>query len=294
MQDTTKLSIFFGDLLVCSSNTLKLKFLVAMPLFVLLQHSTTLILNVSPLTVLSLLFIRSIHPNVTNTNTKVIYIDTSIVYFCHEHILYLMIAMVPCIFLVFIPALLLCVYPTRIYRRLSQLISTQKQLAITAFAEALHNCYKYGLNGTRGYRALAGLIILVYPVAALLSYIAWKIVAPATGLTRHIIEGYMLFALSLVMSYVSQCKSTLANFSLSYHTFMFGVLLFGKGYWYDLSVKTEALELILIIIPILSHTFVFFWMVYISCRYIRVKIRLCDFKITMPSFLRHYLFEESC
>ena len=150
--------------------------------------STTLVMSVSTLTVYSILHIKSINHNVTNI-TQVLYIDPSVVYYSHEHILYFMIAMVPCIFLVIIPALLLCVYPTRIYRRLSQLISTRKQLAITAFAEALHNCFKDGLNGTRDYRALAGLVILGYPVAFLLSYITWKIVAPPTGLTRHIIVG---------------------------------------------------------------------------------------------------------
>ena len=250
--------------------------------------STTLVLNISSLTVLSFLFIRSIQPNVTTTKTQVLYIDPSVVSYSHEYILYLMIAMVPCIFLVFIPALLLCVYPTRIYRRLSQLISTRKQLAITAFAEALHNCFKDGLNGTRDYRALAGLVILVYPVAALLEFITWITVASATSLTRHIIDGYMLFALSLVVSYVRPCKSTLANFSLSYHAFTLGVLQFGMEYWHDLSIKTEALELIWILIPLLSHTFVFFWIVYITCRYIRVKTRLCDFRITMSSVFRHY------
>ena len=234
--------------------------------------STTLVLNVSALTVYSTLYIRSINTNVTDTNTRVLYIDPSVVYYSHEHILYLMIAVVPCIFLVFIPALLLCVYPTRIYRRLSQLISTRKQLAITAFAEALHNCFKDGLNGTRDYRALAGLIILGYLVASLLSYITWIIVAPATGLTRDIIDGYMFFATSLIVSYVRPCKSTLANFSLSYHVFMFGVLEFGRHYWNNLSVKTEALELTFIIIPLLSHMFVFFWMVYIMCRYVRINV----------------------
>ena len=235
--------------------------------------STTLVINVSALAVYSTLYIRSINPNVNDTNTQVLYIDPSVVSFSHEHILYFMIALVPCIFLVLIPALLLCVYPTRIYRRLSQLISTRKQLAITAFAEALHNCFKDGLNGTRDYRALAGLIILGYPVAALLSYITWKIVAPPTGLTRRIIEGYMLFAVSLVVSYVRPCKSTLANFSLSYHVFMFGVLCFGNNYWHnDISIKTEALELTFIIIPFLSHMFVFFWVVYIICRYVRINV----------------------
>ena len=243
--------------------------------------STTLVMSVSTLTVYSILHIKSINHNVTNI-TQVLYIDPSVVYYSHEHILYFMIAMVPCIFLVIIPALLLCVYPTRIYRRLSQLISTRKQLAITAFAEALHNCFKDGLNGTRDYRALAGLVILVYPVAALLSYITWKIVAPPTGLTRDCISGYTAFALSLVVSYVRPCKSTLANLSLSYHVFMFGVLLLGKNYWCnDISVKTEALELTFIIIPFLSHMFVFFWVVYIIYRYVDINIFLSQINVCL-------------
>ena len=231
--------------------------------------STTLVINVCTLTLYSRLYTNL---NGTNTNTRVLYIDPSVVYYSHEYILYLMIAMVPCIFLVIIPALLLCVYPTRIYRRLSQLISTRKQLAITAFAEALHNCFKDGLNGTRDYRALAGLVIFSYPVASLLSYIAWITVVPATGLSRDHINGYLAFVVSLVVSFVRPCKSTLANFSLSYHTFMFGLVLFGRCYWNDLSVKTEALELTFIIIPLLSHMFVFFWVVYIICRYVRMNV----------------------
>ena len=55
-----------------------------------------------------------------------------------------------------IPSVLLCIYPTRVYRYLSRFLSARKRLAITAFAEALHSCFKDGLNGTRDYRALAG------------------------------------------------------------------------------------------------------------------------------------------
>ena len=278
------LSLFLKHLniTVCSSNAI----IYAFATFTFLS-STILALNVCILTIYHPLFIRSTNPNITNTNTRVLYIDSSVVYFSHEHIIYLMIAMVPCIFLVFTPALLLCVYPTRIYRRLSQLISTRKQLAITAFAEALHNCFKDGLNGTRDYRALAGLVILSYPIAALLSYITWITVVPATGLSKEHIQGYMAFALSLVVSYVRPCKSTLANFSLSYHTFILGVLFFGFSYWNDLSVKPEALELTFIIISFLSHMFVFFWVVYIICWYIRVSIGFCHFRITIPNVFKH-------
>ena len=255
--------------------------------------STTLVLNLITLTFFSLLFIRSIHPNVTTTETQVLYIDPSVVVFSHEHIFYVMIAMVPCIFLVFIPALLLCVYPTRIYRRLSQLISTRKQLAITAFAEALHNCFKDGLNGTRDFRALAGVIILIYPVAFWLSATTFVTLVSATGLTKEHTNGYIIFTLSLVVSYVRPCKSTLANFSLSYHAFMLGVFEFGIVNFNDISVKKEALELTFAIIPFLSHMFVFFWVVYIICQYIRVNIGLCHFRIALASSFRHFFFSRN-
>ena len=255
--------------------------------------STTLLLNVSALTVSSTLLFRSINPNVTKTDTQVLYIDPSVVLDSHEYIIYLMVAMVPCIFLVIIPALLLCVYPTRIYRHLSQLISTRKQLAITAFAEALHNCFKDGLNGTRDYRALAGLIILGLPVGSLLSHIAWITVSPATGLSRYRILGYMSFAMSLVVSYVRPCKSTLANFSLSYHAFMFGVFEFGIDSWNDLSIETEALELTFTIIPFLSHMYVFSWCIYIICRHIRVRFGLYHFRTTILNVFRHFFIFKS-
>ena len=163
-------------------------------------------------------------PSITNTSEGVLYIDPSVVYFSHEHILYLIIALVPCVFLVFIPALLLLVYPTRIYR---SFISTRKQLAITTFAEALHNCFKDGLDGTRDYRSLARLIILGLPIGSLIIYITWlAAVSWTTGYPRHCTTGFLFFALSLVVAYVRPCKLTLANLSLSYHAFMLGILEF--------------------------------------------------------------------
>ena len=254
-----KITLSYGDSIIHGFATL------------IFLSSTTLIFNVAMLTVYTHVYFSNGH--VININNTLLYIDLSVVYYSHEHILYLMIAMVPCIFLVFIPALLLCVYPTRIYRRLSQLISTRKQLAITAFAEALHNCFKDGLNGTRDYRALAGLIILGLPVGSLLSYIAWK---PAFGTgysrscvtdyySRSCVTGILLFALSLVVSYVKPCKSTLANLSLSYHTFMFGVFEFALDV---LPLRPRDQKLTLLIIPLLSHVLVLAWIAFIVCRYI--------------------------
>ena len=101
-----------------------------------------------------------------------------------------------------------------------------------------------------------------------MSYIMWVIANPA-GFTRHYVDGFLFFALSLVVAYVRPCKLTLANLSLSYHAFMLGILEFGVSYWDDLSIATGALELTFILIPLLSHTFAVSWGVYSISQYVR-------------------------
>ena len=215
------------------------------------------------------------YSSVTHNFTKVLYLDTTVPYPVHEKSLIVIIffAAVPCVFLVLIPALLLLVYPTRIYRSLSRLISTRKQLAITTFAEALHSCFKDGLNGTRDYRSVAGLIIVASPTFSLVGLVTWKLLSIfVAGYTkRHCITGHLLFVLSLVVSYVRPCKSTLANISLSYHCFMMGVFqLFGLCGWEDDTYETERLELTLVIIPLLSHILVLCWALYTFCRWLKI------------------------
>ena len=80
---------------------------------------------------------------------RVLYTDPKVE--LNTNIPYILIAVVIFIFISLIPSLLLCIYPTRLYRYLSRFLSARKRLAITAFAEALHSCFKDGLNGTRDY-----------------------------------------------------------------------------------------------------------------------------------------------
>ena len=81
----------------------------------------------------------------------VLYYDPTVVAYSSEHIPYLVVAMVVCFLLAVCPALLLCLYPTRLYERLSRCCSPRKRIAIKTFVEALHSCFKNGLNGTRDY-----------------------------------------------------------------------------------------------------------------------------------------------
>ena len=209
--------------------------------------------------------IRSINLilNTADVSHQVLYFDPTIIWFSQEHIPYIIAAVVPFIFLTLIPSTLLCVYPTRIYRYLSRFISARKQLAITAFAETLHGCFKDGLNGTRDYRALAGMLILGGAGVAVMSVIAISIGHVAEGYTVEFITGLELMSISLILSYMRPCKSTIANLSLSYHVMMFGILSIALHLWQrDLSTGTETLMETFIIIPIISHVLVFMWAMY--------------------------------
>ena len=232
--------------------------------------STTIAYNVAALILTTFMF--------SNIDTQIIadvlFIDPFIYTFSHEHCLYLVVAAVPCVCLVLVPALLLCVYPTRLYQYLSRFISARRQLAITSFTEALHNCFKDGLNGTRDYRALAGVIILALPFIA-------TIKETIGGYSAFCVLSYTYLGSSLLISYVRPCKSLLANLSLSYHSIVLGILTYGFHLWErDLSTGTEALELTFIIIPFVSHVLVLSWMGYTVFQYVKARCGL-DFGLRL-------------
>jgi hypothetical protein len=130
--------------------------------------------------------------------------------------MFMIIPLLQCLFLVFIPCLLLIIYLTRLYRSLSQFSSARKQLAIV---ESLNCCFKDGLNGTRDYRTCAGLVMLLFPLCILVvSY--WPFFP---GFSLEIRLCYLFSLLSLFISYASPFKSTVTNVSVSYFSVVFGL-----------------------------------------------------------------------
>ena len=164
------------------------------------------------------------------------------------------------IFISLIPYLLLCIYPTRLYRYLSRFLSARKRLAITAFAEALHSCFKDGLNGTRDYRAMAGgTFFITLPLGAII-YFSRRVIS---GGTLRIVQIMLWMILACIVSYVKPCKSAVANISLSFHMTMYGNLICLTYLWeYHLSVETDTLELMFIVTFLLPHILVAVWAGY--------------------------------
>ena len=193
---------------------------------------------------------------------NVLYIDPTVELFTQTHTEYIIIATVPFIFLSLIPSFLLLIYPTRIYRYLLRCLSARKRLAITAFAEALNSCFKDGLNGTRDYRAFAGVIIMLPTLYTAIRIVVMKIGYPGTSAAVLSIGLY-----SLIITFLKPCKSSIANLSLSFHSAMMVVIAIAYYLWVDdLSTPTKTLELTFILIPVTSHALVLTWAGYTLTR----------------------------
>ena len=186
---------------------------------------------------------------------RVLYTDPSLM--MNACIPYAVIAAVCFLIISIIPSLLLCIYPTRLYQYLSRFLSARKQLAITAFAEALHSCFKDGLNGTRDYRALAGSTLII--IIILFGGIGYLL----QGGPSHIVAIVLWMILVCIVSYVKPCKLAVANVSLSFHMTMYGIFMCLIYLWeFELSVGTHTLELMFIVTFLLPHILVAVWAGY--------------------------------
>jgi len=199
-----------------------------------------------------------------------LYFDPTVVAYSTEHMPYVIVAVLLCFFLAIIPAILLCLYPTRCYEKLSRCCSPRKRIAVKIFVEALHSCYKNGLGSTRDYRILAGVtfapvawyLVVEYPIKRLL---------PSQA---NVLLCFLFFILSFTLSYIRPCKYLIMNLSLSFHTLLCGMLFVIHELWYgDLSYKTETLAAMFAILPTTSHIFILLWAVYKMTNCCRNHIR---------------------
>ena len=182
---------------------------------------------------------------------------------------YVLIAAVIFIFISLIPSLLLCIYPTRLYRYLSRFLSARKRLAITAFAEALHSCFKDGLNGTCDYRALAGATLFEFPTFVAVGYFTYFLLSDGTSLIAYAV---LWMILACTVSYVRPCKSAVANMSLSFHTTLFGIIFCTIHLWDDdPSVETNTLELMFTVTFLSPHILVAVWAGYTLTKHTLTK-----------------------
>ena len=93
--------------------------------------------------------------------TSVTYIDPTVIPYNHKHMPLIFLSAIILIFIVSPPTILLAVYPTRCFRKVSTCLKPRWLIALHTFTDTFQGCYKDGTNGTRDYRAISGYILAV-------------------------------------------------------------------------------------------------------------------------------------
>ena len=105
-------------------------------------------------------------------------IDPMVVPFSHSHLPVVFLSAVILFFILLPPTLLLLFYPTACFRRLNKCLKPRWALTIQIFTDVFYGSYKDGLNGTRDYRPVAGLIFILWIAFGTLNVIVYEAFHP--------------------------------------------------------------------------------------------------------------------
>ena len=200
----------------------------------------------------------NIHREDGNIYKHSVFLDPTLEWLGYHHIQFIMVSSVPLFIFTLLPSLLHIIYPTRIYEYLSRCISARKRLAITAFTEALQACFKDGLNGTRDYRALPGLI----PVFVLISIVSNEILTTGFGWSPAVASAFNTMFTGCLLLYLQPFKQAIGNISIGLHFMLFSILILIVRWWLYESESAETLVLAFVIISLLPHVLVCTWAGY--------------------------------
>ena len=95
---------------------------------------------------------------------KVPFIDPTVTLFSLTHLSLVFLSVLILVFLLLPPVLLLLLFPTTCFTKVSMYLKPRWVLTLKIFADTFHGSYKDGTNGTRDFRQTAGLIFLFWIV----------------------------------------------------------------------------------------------------------------------------------
>ena len=211
-------------------------------------------------------------------------LDPTLEWFGYHHIQFIMVSSVPLFIFTLLPSLLHIIYPTKIYEYLSRSISARKRLAITAFTEALQSCFKDGLNGTRDYRALPGLI----PVFVLIFLVSNEILTTGLGWSPAVATAFNAMFTGCLFLYLQPFKQAIGNISTGFYCILLSILHLIVRWWIYESESTETLVLALVMISLLPHVLVCTWAGYMLVQCIMRRCGCwhsdqCHCRVELPS-----------
>ena len=221
--------------------------------------------------------------NVNGTLTK--YVLTNAPYIevlSLQHIPYLLTGLVFLFSLGTCPALLLCLYPTRPFKRLTLCCRYRYRIWINIYADSFQGCYRVGPFGTSFYKMIPSVYMFL-----LIGVFSSGIPHHIHIFQRHALYVFPLFVCQLVLfAYLKPCTSQLMNVSLTFHTalaILLIVLLLG---FMILGTNIHLLAVLITILMFLPHANFIFHILYYMLYFLKTHYykSVTQF-ITLPQFL---------
>ena len=233
--------------------------------------SMFLLLNFSKVTTVTVYYVYGIHFWYKSGFRSTLYSDPSVIQYSKQHIPYIIFS---CCYLVpfaLLPTLLLCLYPTKCFRRLLRIcLCLRLQNALFVFIDTFQGHYKDGTNETRDYRSASGLHIVV---------LALMIFVNLNGHVRYSAVDVMyslLFAVALFYALARPCKQNCANIlqSILIATTAVVMMLIGQIRFHN---HTFGLLLVALLCLLAPHLVLGGYVVYKITKSVGINHCDCDF-----------------
>ena len=105
----------------------------------------------------------------------VLYYDSTVGCYSHEHLIFATIAVCVLVLFIISPTILLILYPTRLFRKCVSCCGFRRWHALHMFVESFQGQYKDGTNGTRDFRMVSALFLIlrILILASFHNYSLW-------------------------------------------------------------------------------------------------------------------------
>ena len=188
---------------------------------------------------------------------RLLYIDPNVPYFSAKHVLLMVFSVAVAVFVFLPPLLILVVYPTSLYRKISHCISPKWRLGIKTYVETFHGSFKDGTNGTRDYRSLSGWILLLSGFFPQLLIALIAISVPGSQINDIYIFLYpvaMYFGtIAIICTLLQPYKEKICN-GLTTGLLVMSSLSFATAVGvYDTDRKNEMVKFMMIALLIIPH-----------------------------------------
>ena len=199
----------------------------------------------------------------------VTYIDPNVTYFSFKHNNLIILSVIVAVLGFGPPILILLVYPTLLYRKISDKISPEWRIRIKVYVECFNKCVKDGTNGTRDYRSFSGWVLLLIGFIPQLLFALANSTLPTNNI-NYIVAFYLailVFLCTLLQPYKENVSNALTSGILLIGSLLLAVV--GSIFY---NQEREAVKVIMSVLLLIPHCV--FWG-YIVCRLASTAVRCC-------------------